>query len=119
MSERTWSNILPGIPGLRLSGGRAIPQHCRCTFWGAMYPKLKYKTHGTTGKRKTDVWLATAVSYPARLLSHACNPFSAEMLAFANAPGCIIALYDLCEQANDPQLKSPRTSFSQPDIAMS
>ena len=51
---------------------------------------------------KPDVWLAAAVSYPARLLSHACNPFSAEMLAFANAPGCIIALYDLCEQASAP-----------------
>ena len=57
------------------------------------------------GKCKTDLWLAAAVSYPARLLSHACNPFSAEMLAFANAPGCIIALYDLCEQANNPPLE--------------
>ena len=34
-----------------------------------------------------------------RLLHRACNPFSAELLAHANAPGRIIALYSSGEQA--------------------
>ena len=52
------------------------------------------------GPMTRAVLCAAASCYPARRLSHACNPFSAELLAFANAPGCVIILYDLGEQAS-------------------